>query len=128
MNTYLNQSQKLFQLSKKEVRKAKQTNDDELARDASGKAWIATVDALCGFLLSCGMKEEELPKSERRRYDLLAQYGNKKMWQLYGRIRGVIHQDAYYEGLINYSFLFDAFNDVKKFIHRCENGGKSFDK
>ena len=64
MNTYLNQAQKLFQLSKKEVNKAKRTNDDVLARDASGKAWIATADALRGFLLLNGLKEEDLPKLE----------------------------------------------------------------
>ena len=108
MNIYLTQAQKLFLLSKKEINKAKQANDDELAHDASGKAWIATADALRGFLLSRGIKEKHLPKSERQRHDLIAQYGNEKMRQLYMTIRGEIHQDAYYEGIINYTLLFEA--------------------
>ena len=123
MNTYLNKAQKLFQLSKKEVNKAKQANDDELARDASGKAWIATADALRGFLLSQGLKQKELPKSERQRHDLLVQYGDERMRLLYRSIRSEIHEDAYYEGLINYISLFEALDHVKKFIRRCENGG-----
>lgn len=123
MNTYLKQAQKLFQLSKEELNKAKITDDDEIARDASGKAWIAATDALRGFLMSQGLKAKQLPKSDRHRQNLLAQYGNEKMRQLYDRVRGAIHQDAYYEGMINYIFLFEAFNDVKKFIHRCGNGG-----
>ena len=122
MNSYLKHAQKLFQLSKEELNKAKAIGDDEIARDASGKAWIAATDALRGFLLSRGLKVKQLPKSDRHRQNLLAQYGNEKMRQLYGRIMGDIHQNAYYEGVINYTFLFEAFNDVKKFIHRCGNG------
>jgi hypothetical protein len=123
MNNYLKRAHTLYALSIKELNNAKHSGKDELARDAAGKAWIATVDALRGFLLSRGLKVKELPKSERHRHDLLAKYGNPKMWQLYQSIRGEIHQDAYYEGIINYPLLFDAFFSVKKFIHRCENGG-----
>lgn len=69
MNIYLTKAQTLFTLAKKEINNAKHLNSDELARDASGKAWIATTDAFRGFLLSCGLKENKLPKSERQRHD-----------------------------------------------------------
>lgn len=123
MNTYITQANKLYLLSKEELNKAKQLNSDEIARDASGKAWIATTDALRGFLFTNGVKEKNLPKGERQRHDLLAQYGNEKMRLLYLSIRSEFHELAYYEGMINYLFLFKAINDVKKFIHRCGNGG-----
>ena len=123
MNNYLTQAQKLYTLSKKELNGAKHSNDSELARDGAGKAWIATTDALRGFLLSKGLSKKQLPKSERQRQDLLAQYGDKRIRSLYRSLRGQIHEDAYYEGRINYIFLFEALNDVKKFIHRCGNGG-----
>lgn len=122
MNNYLTQAQKLFTLSRKELNNAKYANDNELARDASGKAWIATTDAFRGFLFSLGLKEKELPQSDQDRTIKIAQYGNEKMRQLYGRIKGDIHQDAYYEGKINYTILDEAFKDVKKFIHRCQFG------
>ena len=121
MNLYLNKAHKLFRLSKKELNEAKKINDEELARDASGKAWIATTDALRGFLLSRGLSERKLPKSERQRHDFLAQFGDEKMWQLYYAISGEIHQTAYYEGIINYTHLFVAFNNVNKFIRFCGN-------
>ena len=121
MNSYLTQAQELFLLSKQELNTAKQMNDNNLARDASGKAWIATTDALRGFLLLNGRKEKDLPKSERQRHNLLAQYGDIKMRHLYFALRSVIHQDAYYEGIINYKTLFEAFDSVKKFIHSCNN-------
>ena len=122
-NIYLIQAQELYALSKKELNNSKLTSSDELARDASGKAWLATTDALRGFLLSQGLKEKELPKSDHDRQTKLAQYGNETMRKLFGRIKGDIHQDAYYEGMVNYIFLYEAFKDVKKFIYRCENGG-----
>ena len=122
-NTYLTQAQELFLLSKKELNNAKQINSDALARDASGKAWIATTDALRGFLLSQGLKQKELPKNERQRHDMLAQYCNEQMRLLYRSIRSEFHEDAYYEGMINYMSLFESLNHVKKFIHRCGNGG-----
>ena len=123
MNTYLTQTKRLYRLALAELNKSKKAKDEDIARDASGKAWIATTDALRGFLLANDLKEKYLPESERHRHDLLAQYGNPKMWQLYSSIRGEIHQDAYYEGIINYPILFEAFYAVKKFIHRCGNGG-----
>ena len=123
MNNYLNHANRLYRLALKELNSAKINKDEDIARDASGKAWIATADALKGFLVSNGLKAKNLPKSERQRHDLLAQFGNEKMWLLYQAIRGEIHQDAYYEGIINYTLLFEAFYSVKKFIHRCSNGG-----
>ncbi|MBW8048851.1 MAG: hypothetical protein FVQ77_00625 [Cytophagales bacterium] len=123
MNTYLTQAKNLYLLSKEEFNKAKRLNNNEVARDASGKAWIATTDALRGFLLSCGLKEKQLPKSERQRHDMMAQYCNEQMLFSYYFIRSELHENAYYEGMINYMLLFKAMNEVKKFIHRCGNGG-----
>ena len=123
MNNYLTKAQELFLLSKKELNNAKQINSDALARDASGKAWIATTDALRGFLLSQGLKQKELPKSERQRQDMLVQYCNERMRLLYYALRSQVHEDAYYEGRINYTLLFEALGQVKKFIHRCGNNG-----
>lgn len=122
MNAYLKQAGKLYSLSKKELNEARRLNDNEIARDASGKAWIATTDALRGYLITHGLKEKELPKSERQRHDLLAEYGDKKMRLLYRSIRGEFHENAYYEGKIHYLFLFEALSDIKKFIRLCENG------
>lgn len=122
MNSYLNQAQKLYLLSRKELNGAKHSNDSELARDGAGKAWIAVTDALRGFLTSQGLKEKELPKSERQRHDMLAKYGDEKMRILYGFIRTELHENVYYEAMINYNLIFEAMNSVKKFIHRCENG------
>ena len=122
MNKYLTQAQKLYTLSRKEMNNAKHANDDELARDGSGKAWIATTDAFRGYLLSHGINENDLPESERQRGDLLAQYADKKMRLLYYSIRSQIHEDAYYKGRINYLLLFESLNDVKNFIHRCQSG------
>lgn len=119
MNAYLKQANELFHLSKKELNKAKRVNDINLARDASGKAWIATTDAFKGFLVLQGIPVKELPKSERQRHDLLAKYGDDKMWDLYTSIIGEVHQNAYYEGMIIYPILFASFNNVKKFITRC---------
>ena len=125
MNSYLTQAQELFLLSKKELNKAKQLNDDNLARDASGKAWIATTDALRGFLLSLGLQKNRLPKSERQRHDMLAQYCNKQMLSSYYFVRSELHENAYYEGMINYMLLFEAMKELKKFIRNCENGKKN---
>lgn len=123
MNNYLTQAQKLYTLSKKELNGANHSNDSELARDGCGKAWIATTDALRGFLLFQGLKEKQLPKSERQRHDYLIKYGDERMRLLYGAIRSEIHENTYYEGMINYMSLLETLNHVKNFIRRCGNGG-----
>jgi len=122
MNTYHSKAQELFVLSKKELNNAKQLNSEAIARDACGKAWLATTDAFRGFLLINGLKEKQLPKSERQRHDLLIVYGDEKMRILYRSIRSEIHEDGYYECIINYTSLFEAFKYVKQFMYRCQNG------
>jgi len=124
MENYFTQADKLLLLAKKELNNAKELNNDEIARDASGKAWIATTDALLGFLLQKGLKEKLLPKSERQRHDYLARYGDEKMRNLYNSIRSEVHEIAYYDGVINYTFLFEALKNVKQFIYLCHNGTK----
>ena len=119
MNKYLKDAGELFQRAKKEMNSAKKTNDEYMARDASGKARIAATDALKGFLILQGIDDKKLPSSERQRHDMLAQFGDRKMVDLYLSLRGLIHQDSYYEGIINYPISFIAFDNLKKFIHLC---------
>lgn len=123
-NLFLNKAQKLYLLSKKELNQAKKKKDEELARNAAGKAWIAAADALRVYLLLQGVPDEKLPKNEHERHDLLAKYGNEKMWRLYFAIRGEVHEAAYYDGIINYTLLFEAFANVDKFIRHCEKNEK----
>jgi len=122
---FITQADELLLLAKKELNQAKKLDNEAIARDACGKAWIATTDALLGFLLNKGVKEKQLPKSERQRHDLLLAFGDEKMRLLYGTIRIEIHQDAYYDGIINYVSLFQALKYVKQFIYRCTNGTKN---
>jgi len=121
MNNYFTQASELFLLAKKELNNAKQFNSDAIARDACGKAWIATTDALLGFLLNKGLKVKQLPKSERQRHDYLATYGDEKMRILYNSIKSEFHEGAYYDGVINYTFLFEGLKSIKQFIYRCQN-------
>lgn len=123
MNHYLTRANKLYLHSKEELAKAKRSGDNELAREASGKEWIAVTDALRGFLMLQGLRQKELPKSERQRQNVLVQYCNERMHVVYAYLRSELHENAYYEGLINYTLLFEALGYVKKFIHRCGNGG-----
>lgn len=122
VNNYLNQAQKLYILSKEELNKAKELNNQEIAREASGKAWIAVTDGLRGFLITQGLQKNHLPKSERQRNDMLDQYGNEKMRFLYYSVRSQLHENAYYEGVINYRLLFESINHVKQFLDKCKNG------
>jgi len=128
MDNYLTKADQLFLLAKKELNNAKELNCEPIARDACGKAWIAVTDALRGYLLYKGLKEKQLPKSERQRHDTLATYGDEKMRSLYNSIRSEVHENAYYEGIINYPWLFEAFKEVKQFIYRCQNGTKTQNK
>jgi len=122
---YISQADELFLLAKKELNQAKKLDSEAVARDACGKAWIATTDALLGFLISKGVKEKQLPKSERQRHDTLATYGDEKMRLLYNTIKSEFHEGAYYDGVINYTFLFEGLKYVKQFIYRCQNGTKN---
>jgi uncharacterized protein (UPF0332 family) len=114
--TPLEKAESLLKTAYQELEAARQTAELERARDAAGKAWAALVEATRALFLTKGVKEEELPRTHRGTRFMLCQHGNDELRLIYSDAYEDVHQDADYDGLINFGILEGRFSDINRFI------------
>ena len=119
--THLEKAESLLNTAYQELEAAQQTAELERARDAAGKAWAALVEATRALFLSHEVREEELPKTHRGTRFMLAQYGGAELRVIYSEAYEDVHQDACYDGLINFEILNSRFSDVRRFIEAAKS-------
>ena len=74
---HLKEAKKLYQKAMEEFERAKEKSDDVVLRDACGKGWLSAVEATYGLLVKKGIKEEQLPRTDRGRRFMVSQYGER---------------------------------------------------
>jgi hypothetical protein len=114
--TRLEKAESLLKSAYQELEAAQQMAELQRARDAAGKAWAALVEATRALFLAKGVTEEELPRTHRGTRFMLAQYGAPELRVTYSDAYEDVHQDAYYDGLINFGILESRFADINRFI------------
>jgi len=62
------------------------------------------------------LKPREFPRTERGRLFMLSKFASRRIRSLYHIIKNTCHQDAYYEGIIIYSQLWEAMEALSDFI------------
>lgn len=117
---YLEVAKRLYQEAMKEFKKAKKKNDSIVLRDACGKGWLSIVEATHALLVKRGVKEEELPKSERGRRYMVYKYGDKELRLLYSSLRDNLHIQGYYDGTLNFDEMKEYLNDLNIYIQKIE--------
>ena len=118
---YIQKAASLLQGAVEELRESRETGDMIKARDAAGKAWVALVEASRAFLMASGVPEQELPATHRGTRYLLRRHGDAETRALYNECYQDVHQDAYYDGLINYDTLEDRFAEIRGLIDRVDD-------
>ncbi|MBV6494115.1 MAG: hypothetical protein LDLANPLL_02141 [Turneriella sp.] len=118
-NPYSGKASALAAIAENELDKAAQSGDKVQARQAAAKAWFAVGEAFRGLLSARGIAAEEFPRSERGRVFMHTAHGSRKLRQLYHLTKGVFHQDAYYEEVIDFTQLEEARQAMRDYLNEA---------
>jgi uncharacterized protein (UPF0332 family) len=122
-STHIEKAEELLDTAYQELEAARRTAEMVNARDAAGKAWIALVEATRALFLAGGVPPGELPNTHRGTRFMLRRYGDAEMRLIYSEAYEDVHQDAYYDGLINFDTLSSRFSEIRGFIERVKESG-----
>jgi len=113
--SYFGKAQALASIADTELGIATRLDDKIKARQAAGKGWLAVGEAFRGLLAAKGIARNDFPRSERGRVFFHSKYGNRNLKDLYTIAKGILHQDAYYEEIIDYDNLNRASEAVRDY-------------
>jgi uncharacterized protein (UPF0332 family) len=117
---YIEKAKEFLELAKLEFERAKRENNLKILQDACGKCWLAAIEATYAFLLKKGIKEEELPKTDRGRAYMISKYGDKELKLYYFSLRHRFHIDGYYDGLLSFDEFATELDDLKFYIEKIK--------
>lgn len=117
---YLEKATALLETADGELKTVQNTAELDMARNAAGKAWAALTEASRALFLSNGVREEELPKTHRGTRYMLQRFADRELQLIYLHAYEDVHQDAYYDGLINLDILRSRLSDIRRFIERVK--------
>ena len=117
-STYIEKAEALLEAADEELDAARETAALLKAKDAAGKAWAALVEATRALFLAGGVPPDELPNTLRGTRYMLGQHADYELQTFYFRSYEDVHQDAYYDGLINFETLSSRIADIRRFIDR----------
>ncbi|MFQ6057025.1 MAG: hypothetical protein ACE5KE_03945 [Methanosarcinales archaeon] len=117
---HLKEAKKLYQKALEEFENAKEKKDGIVLRDACGKGWLSTIEATNALLIKKGVKDEELPRSERGRRYMVFKYGGKDFRLLYLSLRDSLHIQGYYDGTLNFEEMEEYLEDLNFYIKKIE--------
>jgi len=120
IDEHIAEARRLHRKALEEFHRAESGEDGTLLRDACGKGWLATTEAANALLLKKGIKEEELPKTDRGRRYLVFQYAERELELLYFTLREGLHIEGYYDGSLGFDEVNRRLTDLDLYIQRIE--------
>ena len=122
----LSLARELLQAGREEFSKAEEAKGRAAViglRNACGKGWLATVEAINAHFLNQGVPEAELPDKERGRRFFVGRYMNRDMRKSYDSLWKTFHVDGYYEGIVEFDEMPERFEELEEFIDAIESSG-----
>ncbi len=120
VDEYLKEARKLYEKALEELKRAERDKDGMLLRDACGKGWLSTMEATHGLLVKKGIKEEELPRTDRGRRYMVFKYAERELELLYKTLRNDLHVEGYYDGSLGFDEVERRLNDLGLYIQEVE--------
>jgi len=117
---HLEEARKLYQKALEEFERAKESKDMVLLRDASGKGWLSTIEAVNALLIKKGVREEELPNTDRGRRHMVFRYSDRELRRFYLSLRESFHIEGYYDGTLEFDEMEEYLNDLSLYIQKIE--------
>lgn len=115
----LNLSRELLQAARDEFDRATEARGGAAViglRNACGKGWLATLEAIKVHFLKQGVPESELPDTDRGRRYFAGRYMHRELAKTYIYLRQTFHIDGYYEGILEFDDLPRYLDELAEFI------------
>jgi len=120
VNEHLREAKELYQKALKEFQKAKNKGDGAILRDACAKGWLSAMEATYSFLVKKGIKEEELPKTDKGRRYMVFKYAADELRLLFLALRESLHIEGYYDGSLGFDETERCLGDSSLYIQKIE--------
>jgi len=78
------------------------------------------MEAANALLLKRGVKEEELPKTDRGRRYMVFKYAEREFELLYQALRSSLHIEGYYDGSRGFDEVDRHLDDLNLYIQKIE--------
>lgn len=121
-NKCIKETEEILHFALDEFKKAKEEENELLARQVSEKGYLVLTKGLNAFFIKQGKSTEELPQSERGRRYFLHLLADKEIQNFYDSLRHRLHIDGFHEGIIIFDELEEDLNEIEKFINSLKNG------
>ena len=115
----LNLARELLQAARDEFDRATEAQGGAAViglRNACGKGWLATLEAIKVHFLNQGVPESELPDTDRGRRYFAGRYMHRDLAKTYIYLRQTFHIDGYYEGILEFEDLPQYLDELAEFI------------
>ena len=120
---HLEEAKKLFQKAVEEFEVAREKNDSTYLSDVCVKGWLSAVEATNALLVKRGVRE--LPRSERGRRYMVFKHADRELRRLYLAIRDSLHIQGYYNRTLNFDEMREYLNDLRVYIRKIKEIGKT---
>jgi hypothetical protein len=117
-NRYFEKAVEFFDMAREEFERAVRERDIKVVQDGCGKAWLSIIEATKGFLLSKGVKEEQMPRTYRGIRFMLGKYAGKEIRNTFRFTFGVIHVEGYYDGIIEFEEIPEIVAMVEDYLKK----------
>ena len=117
---HLREAKKLYQKAVEELERAKEESDGILLRDACGKGWLSVIEATHTLFIKKGIKEEELPRTDRGRRYMVYKYAEEELELLYKALRDDFHIEGYYDGSLGFDEVNRDLDRLSLYIQKIE--------
>ena len=115
----LNLARELLQAARDEFDRATEAQGGAAViglRNACGKGWLATLEAIKVHFLKQRVPESELPDTDRGRRYFAGRYMDRDLAKTYIYLRQTFHIDGYYEGILEFDDLPRYLDELAEFI------------
>lgn len=85
-------------------------------QNASGKGWLAALEAAQAYFLSRGIPESELPATDRGWRFFVGRHMEPGMRKEYNNMRQTFHVEGYYGGVVDFETMLMHLDELNEFI------------
>ena len=85
-------------------------------QNASGKGWLAALEAAQAYFLSRGIPESELPATDRGWRFFVGRHMEPGMRKEYNNMRQTFHVEGYYGGVVDFETMLMHLDELDEFI------------
>ena len=117
---HMKEAKRLYQKAVEEFNRAKERNDGTILRDACGKGWLSTIEAAYALLIQRGVKEEQLPQTDRGRRYMVNKYFDRGLRRFYLSLRESLHIEGYYNGALDFNEAEICLDELNIYLQKIE--------